>query len=277
MRGRGHIGVSALALALFGLGAGPAIAHPEHEERIDIVGPAGRAHLGVLLDDVTAKDVARLKLGEERGALVHQVRDDTPAAKAGLEPGDVVLRYQGEAVASAATLRRLVRETPPGRKVTLEVSRDGAPRKLTVTLEEGPGLPALADLELDAPELLPQHFGLHRDSRLLLPPTPAPRRLGIAYQEISGQLARYFKLAGDTGVLVTSVEENGPAARAGIKAGDVVLELDGHTLRDGSDLRDTVTRLDAGAEIRIAVWRDGKRLELQLTTDGERRRHEPSR
>jgi serine protease Do len=275
------VGTAALALA------GSASAEPERHQRIEIRGPERGARLGVTLLDVTTQDVVRLKLGEERGALVKEVDDDSAAAQAGLEPGDVVLRYQGTPVESAAALRRLVRETPPGRKVALEVSRDGATRKLTATLSVGDGRIPLADLELEPPDLpelpeipplprWPQGFGPHGDRRVMLPHAPGPRRLGIEFQEISGQLAHYFKLDRDSGVLVTSVEEDGPAARAGIQAGDVVLELDGHRVRDGSDLRETAFRLPPDATVAITVSREGKSLELHLKTGGEARRREPT-
>lgn len=280
----GRVTTGAAILALAGLHAGTLGAEPERHERIEIRSPAGGARLGVTLVDVTARDVTRLKLDAERGALVKQVSDDSPAAAAGLEPGDVVLRYQGEAVESAAALRRLVRETPPGRKVVLEVSREGAPRKLTATLAEGDSRLPLADLDLEPPDLpempalprLRHDFGPHGDRRVMLPHPPGPHRLGIEFQEISGQLARYFKLPGGSAVLVTNVEEDGPAARAGIKAGDVVLELDGHKVRDGSDLRETAFRLEAGVSVAVTVSREGKTLELQLKTGGERQRREPT-
>src|SRR5712691_1015664 len=89
-----------------------------------------------MLEDVRAEDVARLHLPEERGAVVKDVSKGSAAEKAGLKEGDVVLSFQGEKVWSAAQLRRLVREMPPGRHVSLEVSRAGAVQRLAATLEE---------------------------------------------------------------------------------------------------------------------------------------------
>jgi C-terminal processing protease CtpA/Prc len=98
-----------------------------HVEVIRAFGGSG-GYLGVVLEEVAQDDVARLKLADERGALVKSVEDDTPAARAGLKTGDVVLKYQGENVLSASQLRRLIRETPAGRSVALEVARDGGTR-----------------------------------------------------------------------------------------------------------------------------------------------------
>src|SRR5688572_26096028 len=93
-------------------------------ERIRVAGGFGQ--LGIALEDVGAEDVARLKLAGERGALVTDVHEGSAAEKAGIKNGDVILQFGGEEVRSAAQLARLVRETPAGRKVEVEVSRDGA-------------------------------------------------------------------------------------------------------------------------------------------------------
>jgi membrane-associated protease RseP (regulator of RpoE activity) len=102
-----------------------------------------------------------------------------------------------------------------------------------------------------------------------------PRKLGISYQEISGQLAGYFKLSEDAGVLVTDVDEDGPAAKAGLKAGDVILAFDGKAVRDGDDLRRGVRDAETGRELALKVQREGRPLDLNVTLavrDRERER-----
>jgi S1-C subfamily serine protease len=100
-----------------------------------------------------------------------------------------------------------------------------------------------------------------------------PRRLGIEYQEIDGQLAKYFKLADDKGVLVSHVDEDGPAGKAGMRAGDVVLKVGARSVRDGQDLRDEVRNAEPGSELAVTVQRDGKPVELKLKlAAGETRR-----
>jgi serine protease Do len=235
----------------------------------------GGAVLGVRIEDVGRQDVARLKLAEERGALVKSVEPDSAAQKAGLKDGDVILRYQGEAVQSAAQLARMVRETPPGRTVALEVSREGASRKLSATLEAGKGDRLdLGEIEIPpVPPIPPDAFRWydHGKGRGLLfgEGWPGPRKLGIEFQDISGQLARYFHLSEDRGVLVESVEEGGPAAKAGVKAGDVILKLGGTAIRDGEDLRRELGRMEPGQEVALAVLRDGKPLDLKVKLGGE--------
>jgi serine protease Do len=92
-----------------------------------------------------------------------------------------------------------------------------------------------------------------------------PRKLGIEYTEIGEQLAGYFKLTGKSGVLVSSVDADGPAGKAGMKAGDVILKLDGKAIGDGSDLREAVSEAEGGKEVVVTVQRDGRPVDLKVT------------
>src|SRR5437660_3012074 len=97
---------------------------------------AGRSYLGVDIRDVTSDRVSALKLKEERGVEIVMVDADAPAGKAGLREHDVILEFNGTAVESEEQLRRLIRETPPGRTITLGISRDGSPLKINVQLAD---------------------------------------------------------------------------------------------------------------------------------------------
>lgn len=266
----------------------------------------GGSYLGVRLEDVDQEDVARLKLPEEKGALITRVEADSPARKAGLEAEDVIVRYHGEGVLGASQLARLVRETPAGRTVPLEVVRKGSVQRLQVTLGDGeasswsldhgderdigghawtfrvpppPGAPEApeppdASLPPMPPSLPKVWGGPHRLLDHMVWWGDGPRKLGLEYQEISGQLASYFKLQADEGVLVTSVEADGPAGKAGLKAGDVILKLGSREIQDGDDLRRAVDKAEAGRETTLTVQRDGRSLELKVTPAGPRRERE---
>jgi S1-C subfamily serine protease len=282
--------LGAAGLVAVGVAAAPARARAEDPERaIDLVRIQRGAYLGELLEDA-----------QDRGATVKQVEADSPAARAGLKQGDLIVRFDGESVRSVAQLVRLVRETPPGRSVALEVTRGGAAQRLQATLEEGKGRRFLAEGEIpDVWELLrppeapaapeaPQAPRAPRvprgpDLRLFGEHAPGfsfdnfehffsfgPRKLGIRYQEISGQLARYFKLSGDRGVLVTEVDADSPAAKAGIQAGDVILKLGGRSIADGDDLRDALEEKQAGQEVPVTVQREGRALDLEVTLAGSK-------
>ena len=262
----------------------------------------GGAFLGVVLEDVGPDDLARLGLSEERGALIKEVTPETPAEKAGLKAGDVIVSYQGETVQSAAQLARLVRETPVGRNVALDVNREGSSRKLMVTLGEHarPALalertlkrvpPRRADGESSAepPEapLLPEDFGetlkgeLLKESdqirqevdRMRLELAGGRRRLGIRYQEIDGQLAGYFKV--QKGLLVTQVDEGSPAGKAGLQAGDVILKVNGTSVDSSHDLRDELRKIDEGSAASLTVQRHGKPIDVKVTVEGSGRRRD---
>ncbi|HVQ30700.1 MAG TPA: PDZ domain-containing protein [Vicinamibacteria bacterium] len=262
------------------------------DRRVRIV-MGGGSHLGVRLEDIDQDDLKRLKLSEEKGALVKSVEEGGPADKAGLKEGDVIVRYHGESVLSASQLARLVRETPAGRTVPIEVMRDGGAQKLTATLggddHRSFGFPGdLGELDIPMPEIpevplapmpplppkMPHGFDKWGKRALLddhfMWFSNEPRKLGLEFQEVSGQLAKYFKLAEDSGVLVTSVEAGGPAEKAGLKAGDLILKFDGRSVKGGDDLEKAVRKAEAGLEVPVTVQRDGRSLELKVIPDGER-------
>jgi serine protease Do len=248
----------------------------------------GGGKLGVRLAELQKNDLARLHLTTERGALVQSVEEGSAAEKAGLKEGDVIVGYDGEAVRSAAQLARLVHETPGGRTVSIEVSRDGARSKLAATLSEGAGpFQRLEGLNLaeSFPMALPRVAPLMKGKGFRFDEGegpqfmfrrlhPGPGKLGVHYQEVSGQLAQYFKLKNESGVLVTSVDEDGPAGKAGMKAGDVVVSFGGKSIDDGEDFQAAVGAAEPGQEVAVTVQRDGRPVELkvQLAGAAERRR-----
>ncbi|HSD26619.1 MAG TPA: PDZ domain-containing protein [Vicinamibacteria bacterium] len=277
------------AVLLAGLTLGPrdvrAGEEKDGEKKVEkrvVVRHLGGSRLGVGLDDTE---------GDVRGAKVRSVDEDSPAEKAGLKEGDVIVRFDGEAVRSASHLARLVGETPAGRSVPIEVTRAGARQTLTATLAEGHrGFRAFSgdgrdfalempDFEVQVPEppappmaphvpAMPHAWGWKegdfgdRAFRFLV---GGPRKLGIEYMEIGEQLAGYFKLPGKTGVLVSSVDADGPAGKAGMKAGDVILKLDAEAIEDGEGLREAVAEAKGGKEVTVTVQRDGRPLDLKVT------------
>ena len=300
------LGVPAILLGGLALGPGDVRAGEKDagsEKKIEkrvIVRHAGGGRLGVSLEETE---------GDVRGAKVRAVDEGSPAQKAGIKDGDVIARFDGEAVRSASHLARLVGETPAGRSVAIEVTRGGATQKLTATLAEGrsrvrvssgEGLPGMREFAFEMPEWevevpeppeppeppgAPGAPSVPRAPRAPRAPMPhvwgwtggdtndmvfrmfggGPRKLGIEYIEVGEQLASHFKLAGKTGVLVTSVDADGPAGKAGIKAGDVILKLGTATIEDGEDLREAVAEAEGGTETAVTVQRDGRPLDLKVT------------
>ena len=288
------LGVGVAALTFVALVAGPVTKAADEgpgkprqkKQTFEFRNFGGGAHLGVTLDD-----------REQPGAVVKEVRPDTPAAKAGLQPGDVIVRYQGDRVEGAAALARMVRETPAGRHVEIEVERNGSTQMLGATLEKGDathqwaqGLrEGLEDFDVEVPEHIELPDMPDMSALATVPPIPpmpphggdqaegfrrmfreygGAHKLGIQYQEISGQLAQYFKLGEERGVLVSEVEEDGPAARAGLRAGDVILKFNGDPVTDSRSLREQVRKAEAGSEATLTVSRDGRSLDLKVKLGG---------
>jgi len=287
---------AALAASLsLGLGDVRAFAGDDDDQKVEkrvVVRHARGGRLGVTIGDTT---------GDARGAAVRSVAEGSAALKAGIKEGDVIVRFDGETVRGADQLSRLVAETPAGRPIAIEVTRGGATQKLTATLAEGgQGMRAwnfeMPDWEMSLPHPpaaphpplppaaphAPMAWSFRGDGgrdlafNLL---SGGPRKLGIEYMELGEQLASYFKLAGKSGVLVTSVDADGPAAKAGLKAGDAIVKLGADSIADGDDLRDALSEAEGGSEIAITVQRDGRPVELKVTLakPEERRKHREAR
>ena len=218
----------------------------------------GNAWLGVTLKDVTAEKARDLKLPGEYGALVQGVDADSAAAKAGLEKGDVIVEFAGERVRSEAQLRRLIRETPPGRTVSMQVIRDGQPRTLSAKLQARTNQLFVQTPEVRIPEInivpglgdrLSRSFAFAFDER----PT-----LGISGEELTTQLANYFGVKQGKGVLVSEVVMGSPAATAGLKAGDVIVAVDAKGVSTVAELRKAL-QIKSGEEKRklsLTIIRD---------------------
>jgi serine protease Do len=190
------------------------------------------AWLGVELADVTQTKVTELKLPGDYGAIVTHVAENGPAAKAGLTANDVILEFGGMKVWSAAQLKQLVDETPPGRNVGLRVSRNGRRLTLQVTVGQPPEYSFTISPSIKIPRVsIPKGFFYQ------FPTFGMRGRLGIEAQDLTPQLAGYFAVKQGKGVLVAEVEDGSPAAKAGLKAGDCIVRVDTAEVDSVSGLR----------------------------------------
>ena len=199
----------------------------------------GTAHLGVTLGDVSSEKAQELKLPAVAGAIVNSVQKNSAAAKAGIEKGDAIMEFDGVRVRSSAELRRLIRETPAGRTVELKIVRDGKTRILRAKLEASTNhfnfnMPQVHIPSINVPEIhippmdfseFPYGFGPHRAT------------LGISADDLTPQLAQYFGVKQGNGVLVSEVTKDGPADKAGLKAGDVIVQVDSKPITGVEELR----------------------------------------
>ena len=243
--------------------------------------------LGITISDVDETDAARNKLASPGGVVVEEVTEGSPAEKGGLKKSDVIVEFDGERIRGSRQFSRIVQETPSGRKVQAIVMRDG--QRVTLTLEpRDSGLQWFGDLD-----------GLRDFGRTFVVPTPPARpappapaippvppkffefddllgrsssRLGITIDDLTSQLADYFGTK--DGVLVTSVTAGSAAAKAGLKAGDVITSLNGSDVSSPSDLRRRINRLTDSEAFTVGIVRDRKPMTMKgkLEPGTERRR-----
>jgi serine protease Do len=187
------------------------------------------SRLGVALRDIDPDRANVIKLGDTRGVEVVGVEESSPAEQAGIKSGDVLLVYNGETIVGAQQLGRLVAETPRGRKVKIEYWREGRVSTITAT--------TAAPRAMSFPGLAPEEMP---DIRLTLGPIPMPgliwrdQRLGIEWEFLDSQLADYFGVR--HGALVRAVAKESPAAKSGLRAGDVVTQMGDHAVSDAKDI-----------------------------------------
>jgi serine protease Do len=225
----------------------------------------GESWLGVSIDDVTADRLSALKLKEEKGAEVTMVDQDAPAGKAGVQEHDVILSMNGTPVESAAQLRRMIHETPPGRVITLGLSRNGQAMSVKVQLASrkkeftfvGPNA---KDIQVHVPEIHIPEIDIPSITMVM---ATASVRSGLTVENITPQLGEFFGVRNGGGVLVRNVEKGSRADKAGFHAGDVILKVNDQFVHDTSDFTHAVHSRN-GNSIKVMVMRDRKEQYLNL-------------
>lgn len=275
------------ASAVAGLAPASVARAQEDEDR-----SSGQGFLGVITQDLDESLRDSYDYRGSSGVLVSQVESGSAADRAGLRRGDIILRFDGKRVDSASDLSDLVRRADPGDRVSITVWRAGRERSVSAVVgrrgegreereggedEEGP-VPPTPSMPPAPPEPDEDEVGPT--------PAPAPRpgdldermtfftvrpRLGVEIQDLNEDLRGYFDVPENRGALVTRVLDDTPARRAGIRAGDVIVELDGRRIDDSDDLRRELARKSAGT-VRVTVLRKGER---QTLTAQLQRRNQP--
>ncbi|WP_031497938.1 PDZ domain-containing protein [Bryobacter aggregatus] len=239
---------------------------PQMQDLVRLMALNG-SYLGVGVRDIDAERKRVLNLKEERGAEVTSVEEDSPAAKAGLKTGDVVLEYAGQQVESMEQFIRMVRETPAGREVKLSVLRAGSAVSLTARPEsgrnrvertirvlpirpQGPGT-AIPGWAVDSPRSI---MYWHNGS------------LGVEAEALDNQLADFFGVR--EGVLVRSVTKGTPADKAGVKAGDVIVKVDETKVSSPREVTNAV-RTAKTKTISLGLIREKKEHVVKVTFEDE--------
>ncbi len=236
-------------------------------------GPTGgysaQSYLGVDARDITSDRVAALKLKDEHGVEITMVDQDAPAGKAGLKEHDVILDVNGQRLESMEQLRRIIKETPPGRVITLNVSRDGQPMTVKATLADRrkmvamsptapippvPAVPAvppmnampgMPGMSFDMPEM-------HMSSSWA----------GITVETLTPQLGESFGVRNGEGVLVRSVTKGSAGEKAGLKAGDVIVRVDKQRVSGRADWRAAMR--EHRGKVALGIYRDRREQTITM-------------
>ena len=203
-------------------------------------GKVVRGWLGVMIQQINKELKEKLGLKDEKGALVADVMDGGPAEEAGIKRGDVIISFDGEEIKEMSELPYIVASTPVGKKVTVEVIRKGRKKKFEVEvgeIKEEKGAPAA---------------------------TEAKPKLGMTVKEIAPELARQLNLSEDKGVVVVRVDANSPAKDAGIRPGDIILEVDQEEIKDLEAYEEKIEDYKTGDTVLFLINRKGTTLYVTL-------------
>lgn len=230
----------------------------------------GGSYLGVDVKDVSAATMKELKLKEERGVEITMVDQDAPAGKAGLKEHDVILDFNGQRVEGMEQLRRMIRETPPGRVVALGISRDGQPAQIKATLAARQSFAKMTLPRIEMPEMPDMPDMPNVDVLVRTYSSSA----GMMIDNLTPQLGEFLGVKGGEGVLVKSVEKGSAAEAAGLKAGDVIVKLDNERITDRSDWRRAVR--NKSGKVNLGIIRDKREQSLPLALPTRRSPKESS-
>jgi serine protease Do len=205
-------------------------------------GKVVRGFLGVSIQDLTQDLAISFGLKDRKGALISDVNDDSPAGHAGLKQGDIVTAYQGAPVDDAVALQRQVTNTAVGTTVTIRVIRDGQEKNLTVTIHEQPEPTKTAKAEAGETD--------HAFA-------------GMAVQDLDRDTAKGFGVKGNAqGVVVTAVDPDSGAEKAGVMRGDVILEINRQPVKSVTEFEQVSSGLKKDERVLILIDRRGNALFL---------------
>ncbi|MGI8495076.1 MAG: PDZ domain-containing protein [Pyrinomonadaceae bacterium] len=244
----------------------------------------GGSYLGVQSQDVNKENFSKFGLREVRGVAVEKVLENSPAANAGLQNGDVIVRFNGEEVTGVRKLTRLIGETAPDHQAKITVLRGGSERDLTATLSKRPtptfqtsgstlkdlyGFPGIPEYPTS-----PRTFPIP-DGTTIVPSTKdgentfifgSNRQIGVGVSSLNKQLGEYFGVGDGKGVLINNVTENSAAAKAGLRAGDVIIEADGKAISGTADLTRAINEKKEG-DVTLTIIRSKIRQTVKVTPE----------
>jgi serine protease Do len=205
-------------------------------------GKVTRAWLGVYIQEITPEIAEKFGLEKAQGALVADISPNSPAERAGLMRGDIVLNIDGQEVKNVSDLQQKVRSHRPGDTVRVEVWRDRKTVVLEVTLDE---------LKGESTEI----------------PAEMAVTLGVEVREITPDLVNRYALKRTSGVVIVGIDSGGPADQAGLRPGDVVLELNRKKITSLGDWKEVLSRIQPGETVLLLIDRGGRTYFVPLRAE----------
>jgi len=208
-----------------------------------------RAFLGVAPQEITPDLSTSLGLGAITGILVSRVERDSPAARGGLQNGDVILEFNGQKIDDVARFRIVVANSPLNARVPVRINRSGRERTLNVTLSERENVAPVVETPTE-------------DTRTL--------NVGMRLESLESDIARRMNITADNGLIVTQVTPNTPAARAGIRPGDVIMEINRTTINSVLDYERAIERANRENQTIVLAYvrsRDGAYRFVTMTME----------
>ena len=237
------------AIINFAQGIGFAIPSNMAQNIVDqliLNGKVVRGWLGVGIQAVTQDLATKFGVTEGQGVLINDVFEGDPADKAGLQPGDIIIKVNGSNVDTPQTLSRLIAGLGPTNKARLVVVRDGKEKTLTVVLGE------------------------RKEEAMVASIPPLPETLfGLTVEDLTVELSERFKLKENKGALITKVEPGSIAETQGLKEGDLLREVNRNEINTAKDFKDAITELKEGESVLVRVIRENRALYILLKTEDQ--------
>ncbi|MCG6944973.1 MAG: DegQ family serine endoprotease [Deltaproteobacteria bacterium] len=209
-------------------------------------GEVTRGYLGVSIQTITPDLAKALKVKDHEGALVADVISGSPAEKGGIERGDIIIAYDGKAVKDSHDLPPMVAATPVDEEVTVTVLRDGKEHKLPMKVGKLPSEEAKIEKSVQ----------------------PAKGKWGLQLHDLNPQIAHQLGLKDEQGVVVVGVEPGSPADEAGIQQGDVIVEMDRHSVHSVNDIKENIDKSKDKDHVLLLVQRDNGTFYIPLEQQG---------
>jgi serine protease Do len=198
-------------------------------------GTVQRGWLGVVMQDVDKALAESLELGKPQGALINAVEPDGPADDAGIVPGDVIVRFNGQPIIDSGDLPHVVGAIAPGKKVKVEVYREG--KRKTINVKVG---------------------ALDKDGAKVADRSNGADRLGLAVEKLADQERQQLRLRG--GIVVVEVSPESAAANAGLRGGDIIVQLGYSRIDDLDEYQQVIAELPKDTPIAIRFYRQGRAI-----------------